>query len=133
MTPQFSGRPTEIVHHEGDRVTAGDVLARHDDTSATSAVLQQRATLSSRRTDLALAMRELARTEGLVASGAIAATDLETARLVVTKATNDVARLAAVLDSGRSQPVLTAPTANSGRSSARPPRCSRTQPWTRRA
>ncbi len=109
VTPQFSGRLTEIVHHEGDRVTAGELLARLEDPSATSAVLQQRATLSSRRSELAQAMRELARTQKLVADGAIAGTELETARLVVTQATNDVARLAAVLDTGRSQLVLLAP------------------------
>jgi len=109
VSPQFSGRLTELVHLEGDRVTAGELLARLEDPSATSAVLQQRATLSSRRNDLAQAKRDLARTEKLVADGAIAATDLETARLVATQATNDVARLAAVLDNGRSQLVLIAP------------------------
>lgn len=109
LTPQFAGRLTEIVHREGDRVTTGEVLARLEDASATSAVLQQRATLSARQNDLAQAKRDLARTEKLVADGAVVATELETARLVATQAANDVVRLAAILEKGRSQLVLTAP------------------------
>jgi len=109
VTPQFAGRLTEIVHHEGDGVIAGEVLARLEDAAATSAVVQERATLSARRTDLAQARRDLARTAKLVAAGAVAGTELETARLVATQATNDVARLEAVLDSGRSKLVLVAP------------------------
>ena len=34
VTPQFVGRLTEIVRHEGDRVKAGEVIARIADTAA---------------------------------------------------------------------------------------------------
>jgi len=109
VAPQFAGRLTEIVRREGDLVRAGDVLARLDDTSATSAVVQQRLALSSRRTDLAQANRDLARAQRLVATGAVPATELEAAQLAATRATDDIARLAAMLQSGRSQLILVAP------------------------
>ncbi len=109
VTPQFAGRLTEIVRREGDVVRAGDVLARLEDTAATSAVVQQRLALSSRRTELAQANRELSRVQRLVATGAVPVTELEAAQLVATRATDDVARLAAMLQSGRSQLLLSAP------------------------
>lgn len=109
LKPQFVGRLTEIVHREGDRVRAGEVLARLEDTSATASVLQQRATLASRRSDLAQALRDLARSQALVAQGAVVVTELERAQLLATQAANDVRRLEAALGSSRAQLVLTAP------------------------
>jgi len=109
VTPQFAGRLTEIVRREGDLVRTGDVLARMDDTSATSTVVQQRLALSSRRADLAQANRDLARTQRLEATGAVPATELEAAQLLATRATDDIARLAAMLESGRAQLTLSAP------------------------
>jgi RND family efflux transporter MFP subunit len=109
ISPQFSGRLTEFVHREGESVKAGEVLARLDDTSTTAAVLQQQASLSSRLGDLDQAKRELARTEGLVARGAIPPVELEQAKLAVSRATDDVSRLGAALHDGRSRLVLVAP------------------------
>jgi RND family efflux transporter MFP subunit len=109
VTPRFAGRLTEIVRHEGERVTQGEVLARLEDTSAVSTVSQQRATLSSKTKDLAQARRELARTEQLVASSAVPAAELETARLTVSQLGDDIARLSAILKEGRAQLVLVAP------------------------
>jgi len=109
ISPQFSGRLTEFVHREGESVKAGEVLARLDDTSTTAAVLQQQASLSSRLGDLDQAKRDLARTEGLVARGAIAPVELEQAKLAVRRASDDVSRLGAALHDGRSRLVLVAP------------------------
>jgi len=107
--PQVEGRITEIVRHEGDRVRKDEVLARLADTSAQSDVTQQQADLSSKAGDLAQARRDLARTSALFASGAVAPAELEAARLVVSRATQEVQRLKAILREGRSQLVLLAP------------------------
>jgi len=109
VSPQFAGRITEIVRHEGDRVTRGEILARLADTSARSTLLQQEAALSSREHDLSQTERDLARTSSLVASGTIASAELESARLLVSRATDDVRRLSAVMMEGRAQLVLLAP------------------------
>lgn len=109
VSPQVAGRITEIVRHEGDSVRKDEILARLADISARSAVTQQQAELSSKAGDLAQAQRDLARTSSLVASGSLAPTELEAARLVVSRATQEVRRLEAVLREGRSQLVLLAP------------------------
>lgn len=109
VAPQFDGRITEIVRREGDHVKQGEILARLADTSAKADVAQQQAALSSRESDLAQAKRDYARTSSLVASGAIAASELEAARLAVARAAEDVRRLGSVLREGLSQLVLLAP------------------------
>ena len=93
VTPQFVGRLTEIVRHEGDRVKAGEVIARIADTAAKSEVRQAQANLSARQKDLEQGRRDLARTNQLVASGSSAAAELETAQLAVSRASDDVRRL----------------------------------------
>ncbi|MEO6598489.1 MAG: efflux RND transporter periplasmic adaptor subunit [Polyangiaceae bacterium] len=109
VTPQFVGRLTEIVRHEGDRVKAGEVIARIADTAAKSEVRQAQANLSARQKDLEQGRRDLARTKQLVASGASATAELEAAQLVVSRASDDVLRLTSVLHEGESQLVLLAP------------------------
>lgn len=109
VAPQFAGRITEILKHEGDAVRAGELLARLEDPSARSAVIQQRAQLATRIAELTQNQRDLARTSKLVATGAVAATELDAARLAVTQATNDVVRLRSVLEAGRAQFSLVAP------------------------
>lgn len=109
VSPQFSGRITEIVRHEGDSVEKGQLLARLADMSATSDVRQQQAALSSKEQDLAQAQRDFARTASLAASGAVASAELESARLLVVRAQEDVRGLSAILEKGRLQLVLLAP------------------------
>lgn len=109
LGPQFGGRITEIVRHEGDRVKHGDILARLADTSAKAEVVQEQAALSSKESDLAQAKRDFARTSALVASGTVAPAELEAGRLSVARATEDVRRLGSILREGRSQLVLLAP------------------------
>jgi RND family efflux transporter MFP subunit len=109
VSPQFAGRITEIVRREGDAVRAGELLARLEDTSATSLVKQQRATLSAKESELEQAQRDVARTEQLVAHGALASAQLESARLAVIRAASEIARLTAILEQGRSQLTVVAP------------------------
>jgi len=109
VSPQVAGRITEIVRHEGDRVQKDEVLARLADVSARSDVTEQQAELSSKAGDLAQAQRDLARTSSLVGSGSVSPAELEAARLVVSRATQEVSRLQAILREGRSQLVLLAP------------------------
>jgi RND family efflux transporter MFP subunit len=109
VTPQFTGRITEIVRREGESVRAGEILARLEDTAATSMVQQQRATLSSKQSELDQAQRDAARTEQLVVRGAAPSAQLEVARLTVVRAVDELARLTAILDQGRAQLVLVAP------------------------
>lgn len=109
VAPQFSGRITEIVRHEGERVKAGAVLARLADPAAKSDVLQQQALLSSKESELAQAKRELARTSALVESGALASAELEPSLLAVSRVSDDVVRIAAQLREARSQLTLLAP------------------------
>ena len=109
VSPRSAGQITEIVRREGQRVAKGDVLARLADPSATSDVLQQRAALASRQLDLKQAERDLARAAELHAAGAVATAELETARLNVARASQDVRRLAAALSTERAQLILLAP------------------------
>jgi membrane fusion protein (multidrug efflux system) len=109
VSPQFAGRITEVVRHEGDRVKSGEVLARLADVSAKSDVVQQEAALSSKQHDLAQALRDMGRTASLVASGATAPAELEASRLLVARASDEVRRLSALLQDRRSQLTLLAP------------------------
>ncbi len=109
VSPQFAGRITEIVRHEGERVTSGEVLARLADSAARSNLTQQEAALSSRQHDLAQARRELSRTASLASKGASTTLEVETARLVMSRATDDVRRLSAMMREGQAQLTLLAP------------------------
>lgn len=109
VSPRFAARLTEIVRHEGDRVTMGEVLARLDDATARSTVVQQQSTLSSRADELAQGRRDLAQVTKLAASGAVPATELDAARLAVSRATHDVTRLTAALSDSSTQLELVAP------------------------
>lgn len=109
VSPQLPGRITSLLHYEGESVKEGDVLARLEDVTAKSLVTQQKASLASRRSELAQARRDLARTAALGAHGAVPPVEVEQARLAVAREEDEVARLAAALRSGESQLVLVAP------------------------
>lgn len=109
VSPQFAGRITEIVRHEGDRVTKGEILARLADASARSNLVQEEATLASKEHELAQARRDLARTSSLFAKGAITSAELESDRLLVARASDDARRLSAVTNEARARLVLVAP------------------------
>jgi membrane fusion protein, multidrug efflux system len=69
-----------LLHDEGDRVAAGTVLARLDDTAIRDAWLSARSGLTAAQSAKDIADRELQRAERLVAAGAIADRDVEAAR-----------------------------------------------------
>lgn len=83
----------EVYVQEGDRVTAGQILARQEDDEARLAVDRARAevaqtmsALASLRVDLSAARRELQRMEGLASSNFVAAQRLDQARDAVAAA-----------------------------------------------
>ena len=83
----------EVYVQEGDRVVAGQILARQEDDEARLAygraqaeVAQAEAQLAQIRVDVASARRELARLEGLVESNFVAAQRIDQARDAVASA-----------------------------------------------
>lgn len=75
------GGPVLDVHaEEGQKVAAGTLLARIDDTAIRAQLLSARSAVSSARSQEHDATRELERASTLVAAGAIAERDLESAR-----------------------------------------------------
>lgn len=69
-----------LPYEPGDRVAAGAVLARLDDTAIRDAWLSARSGLTAAQSASDIAQRELQRAERLVAAGAIADRDVEGAR-----------------------------------------------------
>jgi RND family efflux transporter MFP subunit len=69
-----------IVHDEGDRVAAGTVLARLDDTALRDAMLSARSGVTAAQAAATLAQRNYERSQRLLAAGAIADRDLEAAK-----------------------------------------------------
>ncbi|NBB51331.1 efflux RND transporter periplasmic adaptor subunit [Rhizobium sp. CRIBSB] len=83
----------EVLVQEGDRVTAGQVLARQEDDEARLAVQSARASvaqaesqLAAIRVDITTAEREYARLERLVATNFVAAQRLDQARDAIATA-----------------------------------------------
>ncbi|WP_296820021.1 efflux RND transporter periplasmic adaptor subunit [Brevundimonas sp.] len=83
----------EVYVQEGDRVTAGQILARQEDDEARLAVQRARAEVAqisaqaeSLRVNLATARRELARTETLMSQGYVSQQRVDQARDAVASA-----------------------------------------------
>jgi RND family efflux transporter MFP subunit len=109
VSPRSTARITAILRAEGEYVRAGEPLARLADVSATSNVLQQRASLASKRAERAQADHDLVRAELLGRAGATSAAALEAARLTAVRGGEEVRRLDALLAEGRAQLQLVAP------------------------
>ncbi len=77
---EVAGTVLQTFVDQGNRVGAGTVLARIDDTSIRDAFLSARSGLTSAQTSADVAKRDLERSEKLVAAGAIAERDVENAR-----------------------------------------------------
>lgn len=69
-----------VLHEQGDRVPAGAVLARLDDSAIRDAWLSARSGVTSAQTSSDQATRDLARAERLLAAGAVADREVEAAR-----------------------------------------------------
>jgi RND family efflux transporter MFP subunit len=109
LSPQLPGRITEILHFEGERVRAGEILAKLADPEARASVDQQQAALEAQRDELEQAQRDLERTRTLAAGGAVSKDELERANLKALQGGQETARLSAAVRAERSQLVLTAP------------------------
>jgi RND family efflux transporter MFP subunit len=91
---EIGGQVTSVGPDEGQPVSSGTVLARIESRTQEDAFQSARSQLRSADEALAVAERELARTERLVKAGALAERDLETARnaVVAARAQRDDAR-----------------------------------------
>lgn len=103
IRPQVEGQITQIFVKPGDIVEAGTPLLRIDPSRQSAAVAQTQATEAARRAQLALAERNLARVEQLVARSAATVQELDDARTAAAAARADVAALAAQVRGSRVQ------------------------------
>ncbi|WP_279482544.1 efflux RND transporter periplasmic adaptor subunit [Aureimonas sp. SK2] len=76
VTAEVSGRLSEVGVEVGQKVTAGDVLARFDETLLRSALSAREATLEARRSEIRLAEWTLERREQLGNRGIASEADL---------------------------------------------------------
>ncbi|HEX2716834.1 MAG TPA: efflux RND transporter periplasmic adaptor subunit [Gemmatimonadaceae bacterium] len=77
---EVAGTVLQTFVDQGNRVGAGTMLARIDDTSIRDAFLSARSGLTAAQTSADVAKRDLERSEKLAAAGAIADRDVENAR-----------------------------------------------------
>src|SRR5690606_19368745 len=92
-----------LNYDQGDRVAAGAVLARLDDTAIRDAWLSARSGLTAAQSSADIAQRELQRAERLVAAGAIAERDVEAARRGALAATAQLADAQARVSAAQKQ------------------------------
>jgi membrane fusion protein (multidrug efflux system) len=90
VTPSVNGIITEILVNDTQRVKAGDVLVKLDNTDATLALNQADAQLQTAETALRRAQIEQIRRQQLAGSGAVSAEELTTARSEVMTAESSV-------------------------------------------
>ncbi|MEM7434609.1 MAG: efflux RND transporter periplasmic adaptor subunit [Myxococcota bacterium] len=112
MRAETSGRVVAVYADVGDRVEEGEVLVRLDVGRTTSAVKAAQATVAQTDARFQQAERELARTEGLVASGGLPEQRLDDARDAVrmSRAAREAARAEAKLAKrGLTEAVVRAP------------------------
>ena len=90
VSAQITGKVTEVLFDEGDRVSAGQVIARLDDTAQRATLAQAQAALHSARSvlgedeaQLAQNVRDRARNEDLVKRNLVSQQALEQARTQV--------------------------------------------------
>ena len=100
----------EVLVQEGDRVTAGQILARQEDDEARLAVQSSRAAvnqaesqLAAIRVDINTAQREYNRLERLVATNFVAAQRLDQARDSIAAAQARMGSAAAAVQTARAQ------------------------------
>jgi RND family efflux transporter MFP subunit len=80
LRAQLAGAVMAVIGDQGMRVSAGTLLARIDDRAVRDAFLSARSAFTTAQTTADIAARELARSEKLLAAGAIADRDVENAR-----------------------------------------------------
>lgn len=93
VRPQLGGELVELPFDVGDRVTAGQIIARLDTAPETAAIEQAQAAVAAQQAVLAQARRDLARFEAL---GQFASRrEVEQRRLAVTEGLRELDRRAA--------------------------------------
>ena len=83
LKPQVSGVLTQVLVHEGQRVTQGQLLASIDDRPLKASENQARAILARDRANLKIAELDLKRDENLLAGEAIAGQSVDQQRALV--------------------------------------------------
>ncbi|ADO48438.1 HlyD family secretion protein [[Enterobacter] lignolyticus] len=102
VTPQVSGSIVELNVRDNQRVSAGDVLFRLDDTPYRIAVMTAQAQLAKAQTELAKARHEADRRQGLP-KNFISAEDLDTVNIALQAAKANVEAANAALEHARWQ------------------------------
>jgi len=97
VSAQITGKVTEVLFDEGDRVSAGQVIARLDDTAQKAALAQAQAQLQSAQAvltqveaQLAQSVRDVNRNEDLVKRNLVSEQAVEQARTLVETGTAQV-------------------------------------------
>jgi RND family efflux transporter MFP subunit len=97
VSAQITGTVTQVLFDEGDRVRAGQVIARLDDTAQRAAVAQAQAQLQSAQAvlrqdeaQLAQSVRDVARDDDLVKRHLVSQQETEQARTLVDTGTAQV-------------------------------------------
>jgi RND family efflux transporter MFP subunit len=103
LGPIVGGRLAQVLVAEGDRVRAGQVLARLDVTPLRDAVLQAEAQLAQAQAQAANAATKLSRARDALAAGVAAQQEVDDARLQNESAHASVRTAQAALSTARNQ------------------------------
>jgi RND family efflux transporter MFP subunit len=103
LKPQISGVLTQVLVHEGQKVTRGQLLASIDDRPLKAAENQARAILARDRANLKIAELDLKRDENLLAGEAIAGQTVDQQRALVEELRATVESDAAALQTAQVQ------------------------------
>ncbi len=101
LASQVPGRIIEVLVHEGDHVSAGQIVASVDDAASKQNELQARASLAQAKAAVANASSGMLRTQALVGRGISAHQDLEDAQARVETENQNVLAAQAGLDLAR--------------------------------
>lgn len=100
---EVGGSVLQTMAEQGDRVSAGQALARIDDAVLREAELAAKAQVTTAQNAAEIAKRQVARNEALMKAGAIAERDLELVRNQLTGAESQLANAQAQLANAQKQ------------------------------
>jgi len=103
VSAQVPGRVTELTVAEGDRVSAGQLIAKLDDHSFRDQVTQAEAGVGTAQASVENANQSLKRNEDLVNRGIAARKDLEDAQKEATTSASELKQAQAALSTARLQ------------------------------
>jgi RND family efflux transporter MFP subunit len=111
LRAQIAGSVLKVTAQPGDHVSRGETLARLDSAALTDAYNSARSAVTSARNNLAVAQREAQRQRTLVAAGAVAQRNVETAEQTVVQNQAALVQAQAQLASAEKQLTYTVVTA----------------------